>query len=106
MFGLTEQLPLIKNHETVLSFSRPILIALEVISFRIIPLPAYSEEKPYASRRLQEISLHDTLLPSLPIQRPGLETRRHQGATAPHHDCRRFFSPAILCYGGCAWDVF
>lgn len=28
---------------------------------------------------------------SLPIQRPGVVTRVIQGATAPHHDCRRFF---------------
>jgi hypothetical protein len=55
--------------------------------------------------RLQEISLHDTLPPSLPIQRPGLVTRE-LSATAPHSNCRRFFSPGILSYGGCAWDVF
>jgi hypothetical protein len=55
--------------------------------------------------RLQEISLHDTLPPSLPIQRPGLVTRE-LSATAPHSNCRRFFSPVILSYGGCAWDVF
>ncbi|CAI8988896.1 hypothetical protein EMIT0194MI4_70284 [Pseudomonas sp. IT-194MI4] len=76
-------------------------VIINVLFFRLI-----QQKIPYDSQRLQEISLHDTLPTSLPIQRPGLETRRHQGATAPHHDCRRFFSPAILCYGGCAWDVF
>jgi hypothetical protein len=89
LFGLTEQLPLIKNRRSsffIQSSSRnrrSILIILEVVSFRIIPLPADSEEKPYDSRRLQEISLRDTLPPSLPIQRPGLVTRE-LSATAPH----------------------
>ncbi|MCP1498988.1 hypothetical protein J2Y86_003695 [Pseudomonas migulae] len=56
--------------------------------------------------RLQEISPHDTLPPSLPIQRPGLVTRWNKGATAPQTRLQAFFSSVILCYGGCAWDVF
>ncbi|WP_191632999.1 hypothetical protein [Pseudomonas fluorescens] len=40
--------------------------------------------------RLQEISLHDTLPPSLPIQRPGLVTRE-LSATAPPSDLQAFF---------------
>ena len=56
--------------------------------------------------RLQEISPHDTLPPSLPIRRPGLVTRWNKGATAPQTRLQAFFSSVILCYGGCAWDVF
>ena len=53
-------------------------------------LPTNSTENTYDSQRLQEISLHDTLLPSLPIQRPGLVTRE-LSATAPPLDLQAFF---------------
>ncbi|QFS53594.1 hypothetical protein FD951_03150 [Pseudomonas chlororaphis subsp. aurantiaca] len=26
--------------------------------------------------------------------------------SAPHCDCRRLFTPAMLSYGGCAWETF
>ncbi|QXN50515.1 MULTISPECIES: hypothetical protein [Pseudomonas] len=56
-------------------------------------------------RWLQEISLHGTLAPSLPIQRPGLVTRE-LSATAPPYALQAFFFARNLRYGGCAWDVF
>jgi hypothetical protein len=40
---------------------------------------------------LQEISLHDTLLPSLPIQRPGLVTRWNKAQQRPNTIAGVFF---------------
>ena len=43
--------------------------------------------------------------PSLPNQRPGVVTRCIKAQQRPHHVCRRFFMPADVSYGGCAWDA-
>jgi hypothetical protein len=39
-------------------------------------------------------------------QRPGLATRLSKGAPAPTSCQRRFFVPAMTCYGGCARETF
>ena len=42
---------------------------------------------------------------SLPIQRPGVRARLHQGAKRPY-SYRGVFSFAIRRYGSCAWETF
>jgi hypothetical protein len=62
----------------------------------------YKDRIGRSSRRLQEKNLRDTLPPSLPTQRPGLETRSNLEAhQCLNHVCRSFYSRSRVLWRLC-----
>jgi hypothetical protein len=59
----------------------------------------------YEASKWKKAAKTDNVATSLQIQRPGLETCQRTAQQRPFTIAGAFFAPALLCYGGCAWET-